>query len=186
MKSTGSLRVVDASTAQCRDDESSLAWSQIPPQGPQGSTGAQGPKGAQGDQGAPGAKGVTGDLGFPGPTGPQGPPGPPGSPFWRASWSDYVDVPPLGDVTVSAACPAGEQAAGGGFDADGASVTVNHPRKTSAAGDRGHGRRARRPRPGRGGLRPHLTDMREEGGRAALLPTVRRECGPAGAGVRAR
>ena len=70
---------------------------------------------------------MTGDLGFPGPTGPQGPPGPPGSPFWRASWSDYVDVPPLGDVTVSAACPAGEQAAGGGFNADGASVTVNHP-----------------------------------------------------------
>jgi hypothetical protein len=126
-KSTGALRVLDAAASQCKDGEGSLAWSQTPPQGLKGSTGLQGPKGAQGDQGIPGQKGSTGDLGFQGAAGPQGPQGPAGSPFYQTSWSDYVDVSPLGDATLIAACPAGTQVVGGGFNVDGATVMDNEP-----------------------------------------------------------
>lgn len=127
-KGDGSLRVVDPSTATCGAGEGALAWSQTPPPGPKGATGPQGANGDQGDQGPQGPKGVTGDLGFPGPQGPQGPEGPPGSPFYAATFSEYVELPPLNeDVTVTAACSAGRKVVGWGWGLEDGDIVIARP-----------------------------------------------------------
>jgi len=77
-KSTGSIRVIDASVTNCKSGETSLTWNQqgnTGPQGPPGATGATGATGPQGPQGAPGPTGAAGPQGPPGVTGPQGVPG---------------------------------------------------------------------------------------------------------------
>jgi len=77
-KSTGSIRVIDASVTNCKAGETSLTWNQqgnTGPQGPTVPTGPQGAAGAQGPQGATGATGATGAQGPQGATGPQGAPG---------------------------------------------------------------------------------------------------------------
>ena len=106
-KRDGALRVLDASTAQCKGNENTLTWNQAGPKGesgPQGlnggagATGPAGPKGEdgvagaegpQGDRGAPGdpgepgaegPRGLTGATGAAGSTGPAGPPGTAGLP----------------------------------------------------------------------------------------------------------
>lgn len=66
-KSTGTLRVIDASVTNCSAKETSLDWS------------VQGPQGPEGPQGAPGPQGVQGPAGPQGATGPQGVPGPSGT-----------------------------------------------------------------------------------------------------------
>lgn len=121
-KRDGALRVIDAATQQRGSGENALAWSRTPAPGPKGDTGPDGAKGVPGDSGQQGPKGSTGDLGFPGPLGPQGPQGPPGSPDYRTSWSQFVDVPALGELTVVATCPAGRKPAGGGWYVDGGDV----------------------------------------------------------------
>lgn len=77
-KSTGSIRVIDASVTNCKSGETSLTWNQqgnTGPQGPPGATGATGATGPQGPQGDPGPTGATGPQGPQGATGPQGVPG---------------------------------------------------------------------------------------------------------------
>src|SRR5436190_19557914 len=53
-KGTGAVRVIDASSAQCKGSESPLSWNQTGQQGPKGAGGPQGPKGGQGDRGLQG------------------------------------------------------------------------------------------------------------------------------------
>ena len=114
-KSTGSLRVVDASTAQCKGGEVPLTWNQTGPQGLKGDTGAQGPKGDQGAQGPQGAKGDTGPLGLTGPAGPQGPRGPITPPAYEEAYGVPGFAWWLENKTVTATCPTGLKAIGGGF-----------------------------------------------------------------------
>jgi Collagen triple helix repeat (20 copies) len=117
-KVNGTLRVVDPSASQCRDGESSLAWARTPAQGPKGELGAAGAKGGPGPQGPQGPKGQAGDLGFQGPVGPQGPAGPPGNHGYVIVWGETRDLPPLGAVIGTVACPPGKTAVGGGFDVE--------------------------------------------------------------------
>lgn len=126
-KKGGNVRVLDSSTARCGQGEGSLAWNRTPPDGPKGATGSQGSKGDPGDQGPQGPKGYTGSSGGLGPQGPQGPEGPPGSPFYFRVWSGSVDVPIGGDGTVTASCPAGWNAVGGGHSLDNAWVIISEP-----------------------------------------------------------
>jgi hypothetical protein len=125
-KGTGSLRVIDGSTSQCKAGEAALSWNQKGlkgdpgPQGPRGYDGqagaagadglpgAQGPKGDtgdQGDQGVPGPRGLVGPTGPAGQTGTAGPAGPKGDPGPQGpagGLSGYevktadIDVPNLG------------------------------------------------------------------------------------------
>jgi hypothetical protein len=126
-KKSGSLRVLDPSTAQCGNGESPVAWNQTPAQGPKGAIGSEGPKGDTGDQGPQGPKGYTGDGGGLGSQGPQGPEGPPGRPFYFRVWSEPVDVPVGGDGTVTVSCPAGWNSVGGGHLLDNAFVLTSEP-----------------------------------------------------------
>lgn len=61
--SSGTLRVIDNSTAQCKSNETALNFNQTGPQGLQGIQGPAGPAGPQGPQG---------ETGAPGPAGPSG------------------------------------------------------------------------------------------------------------------
>jgi hypothetical protein len=127
-KTAGALRVIDASSAQCKSTESSLSWNQTPPQGPQGAAGPQGPKGGQGDQGPQGVKGSTGDAGPAGPAGPQGPQGPPGNPGYFKVQTDWFEVAWTEDLTIEAQCPSGTKAVGGGYVAnDNVSIQLSKP-----------------------------------------------------------
>jgi hypothetical protein len=60
VKSTGALRVIDATVASCRPGETPLSWNQQGVQGLQGPAGPDGPAGADGADGAPGADGQPG------------------------------------------------------------------------------------------------------------------------------
>ena len=122
MRSTGTLRVIDPSVTQCHGNETSLAWTQTPAPGPKGDPGAAGAKGDPGPQGLQGPNGDMGVIGFPGSVGPQGPRGLPGNHGYVIAWGDQQELPPLGAVRGSAACPAGKTAVGGGFILDGADV----------------------------------------------------------------
>jgi hypothetical protein len=77
-KSGGSLRVIDSSVTACGQNETSVTWNNVGPQGPQGVPGPQGRQGPAGPQGAAGAEGPAGPQGPPGPAGAQGPAGPSG------------------------------------------------------------------------------------------------------------
>jgi Collagen triple helix repeat (20 copies) len=71
----GQFRIIDNSTAQCKNNETALNFNQTGPQGPQGiqgPAGPQGPTGPQGPQGQTGAQGPQGPQGDPGPQGPAG------------------------------------------------------------------------------------------------------------------
>jgi len=98
--------------------------------GPLGSQGAAGPQGQQGPAGAPGTqgpRGATGPQGPPGPSGPQGdqgdqgPQGPPGlSGYARA----HAGMQMTGTTnTLTAQCPPGDMALGGGPSSNSERVT---------------------------------------------------------------
>lgn len=101
---TGAVRIVEEGT-ECRPSEASLMWNVVGPTGPQG------PKGDAGDQGPAGEKGEQGEVGPPGPTGPQGPAG---VNALRTVRSSYTFAPGANRI-VSAMCPSGEFAVGGGY-----------------------------------------------------------------------
>ncbi|OLE22416.1 MAG: hypothetical protein AUG49_19230 [Catenulispora sp. 13_1_20CM_3_70_7] len=124
-KANGTLRVVDPSVSQCRDGETRLAWAQTPAQGPKGELGAAGATGDPGTQGPQGPKGQTGDHGFLGFVGPQGPAGPPGNHGYVIVRGEQRDLPPLGAVLGTVACPPGKTAVGGGFELENAKVEQN-------------------------------------------------------------
>lgn len=70
-QTNGNLRVIDPTTASCRNSESAIFWNQEGPQGPQGEQGIQGPQGEQGlqgIQGEPGTDGADGTDGLDGKT----------------------------------------------------------------------------------------------------------------------
>lgn len=122
----GGLRV-DPSGSGCRNSESAIQWNKTGPAGPAGPTGAAGPTGPagsagpagvagpQGPAGPPGPDGVAGPPGALGPTGPQGPAGLPGlagvEVVTNSATSLFVTVDPL---SVTAQCPSGKVATGGG------------------------------------------------------------------------
>jgi len=127
-KGTGAVRVIDASSAQCKAGESPLSWSQTAPQGPKGTAGPQGPKGGLGDQGPQGVKGSTGDVGPAGPAGPQGPQGSPGNPGYFKVQTDWFEVAWTENRTIEAQCPSGTKAVGGGYVAnDNATIEQSKP-----------------------------------------------------------
>lgn len=133
----GQPRIV-SDAEECNPKETFLEWNvagagekgsqgEPGPQGPQGEPGPEGPAGPQGEpgpqgpagpQGEPGPEGPAGPQGEPGPQGPQGEPGISGySQVTRYSGGD-PDNPPCptnGYCAVTAACPAGTTAIGGGF-----------------------------------------------------------------------
>jgi hypothetical protein len=112
---SGAVRVIDASSAQCKSTESPLSWNQTPPQGPMGAAGPQGTKGGPGDQGPQGIKGLTGNAGAAGPAGPRGPEGPPGSPGYIKTSTDSYDLAWGEHLNLVATCPPGKKATGGGW-----------------------------------------------------------------------
>ena len=75
--SDGTMRIV-AQNVTCRNNERSLAWNIVGPQGPIGPAGAAGATGPAGPMGAAGATGPAGPVGAAGATGPAGPTGPQG------------------------------------------------------------------------------------------------------------
>jgi Collagen triple helix repeat (20 copies) len=83
--------------------------------GPAGPAGAVGPAGPKGDTGAQGAVGPAGAAGAAGPTGPAGATGARGASFVGTDFvvSAPTDTAPQ-DRAVTATCPAGEVATGGG------------------------------------------------------------------------
>jgi len=90
-------------------------------QGPAGPTGATGPMGPPGDAGTVGATGATGPMGPTGPVGPEGPMGPAGpagdpgvSGLELVTVSSAVDS--VARKNVTATCPAGKSAIGGGAE----------------------------------------------------------------------
>ena len=82
-KPTSLLRIADEG-AECRSNETALAWNREGPPGPAGPPGPQGPAGtngtdgSRGEPGPPGPQGAPGPQGQPGPEGEQGAPGEPG------------------------------------------------------------------------------------------------------------
>jgi hypothetical protein len=98
---TGTIRLIDPSLAassllsHCTSVETQISWNQ------QGQTGTPGKDGGQGPAGA---------------TGPQGPPGSVGTPTWVQHASATQDVAAGDFKTVTATCPSGTIATGGGYD----------------------------------------------------------------------
>ena len=91
-KSGGTLHVIDATTGACTPKETSLAWNVA---------------GAKGEPGATGATGATG------PTGPAGPAGPAGVSGYEMVEERKETALPF-HANVSALCPSGKVALGGG------------------------------------------------------------------------
>jgi hypothetical protein len=127
-KSTGALRVIDASNGQCKGGESALTWNQTGPQGRKGDSGPQGPKGDQGPQGAQGQQGDIGPMGLQGPPGPQGPQGPITTPgfVYTGAHTGY-EGSPLKYLELAATCPDGKKVVSGGFDQAGFDVWFSRP-----------------------------------------------------------
>ena len=126
-KKDGSMRVIDASTSQCKSGENALTWNQTGPRGLPGDAGPQGPKG---DTGLQGPQGIQGIQGAPGPTGPQGERGPRG-PVTAPNYQ-LVTVNGGGnwfgtDRTVTASCPAGKKAVAGGYYQINSNVLISEP-----------------------------------------------------------
>ncbi|HEX2154816.1 MAG TPA: hypothetical protein VHL52_12670 [Acidimicrobiia bacterium] len=105
------------------------------PQGPEGEQGVQGPEGPEGPQGPKGDKGDKGDQGEQGPQGEQGEQGPQGPAGTigdvtvatnQATWSGGQQT-----QSLTATCPAGHVALGGGFKVDSGNaswlVTASRP-----------------------------------------------------------
>ena len=83
--------------------------------GPKGDPGAQGVTGPQGDPGPQGAAGAQGPQGAPGPQGDPGPQGAPGLSGYEIVTSDSM-FDSSSTKLLSADCPAGKVALGGGAD----------------------------------------------------------------------
>jgi hypothetical protein len=106
-------------------------------------SGPAGPPGPPGPAGPAGAAGPEGQAGAAGPAGPQGATGPTG-PVATPDNLTYIatDVPagtqysPL--TSGEAACPAGQHAVGGGFDAPDATAQSSHPSNGSGDGSPGN------------------------------------------------
>lgn len=142
--STGGVRMVPTGNS-CKSNEYPITWNQVGPQGavgpagpvgpqgevgpagPVGPVGAQGeigpmgpagPVGAQGEVGPTGPAGPDGPQGVAGPTGPQGPAGPAGPA--GVSGVELVNTQQIKSMfddqfDLTAVCPAGKTATGGGF-----------------------------------------------------------------------
>jgi hypothetical protein len=93
LKSGGTLRVIDATTAKCSSKETALNWNV---------------------QGATGATGPTGPTGPDGPTGPGGPAGISGYELVSESSTD-ADLFEPGRLDVTVQCPTGKKFLGGGY-----------------------------------------------------------------------
>lgn len=92
--------------------------------GPQGAVGPQGPAGPQGEQGAAGPQGPQGLQGLQGLQGPKGDKGDPGDATVQMEIRTTSASLPLGAAqTVTASCPAGTVATGGGFLVTNESIT---------------------------------------------------------------
>lgn len=126
-KRDGSVRIIDTATAQCKANETALAWNQTGPQGPKGDTGPQGPKGDQGPAGPQGPKGDIGPTGYQGPTGPQGPQGSIAAPGYEQVWARAEAESSLTWVEATATCPAGKRVVSGGFDQAGVDIWLSEP-----------------------------------------------------------
>jgi hypothetical protein len=98
-------------------------------QGPLGGPGPQGAPGVQGVQGGPGTTGAQGPTGAQGAAGTQGAQGPQGLAAAAGVVSVVQDTNllPLGLQTVSASCPGGEIATGGGYAFNGTILSVLIP-----------------------------------------------------------
>ena len=102
----------------------------IGPQGPKGDTGAQGPKGDTGLAGAHGPQGPKGDNGPQGPKGDHGPQGPKGDPGPPGLAEAIVITGTASDgSTVTATCPTGKIAIGGGVSStnENSTISANEP-----------------------------------------------------------
>lgn len=134
----GALRLIDAEVGQpCDHKELPITWSQTGPQGaqgvpgPAGEQGVPGPAGAQGVPGPIGPQGVQGEPGAVGPIGPAGPAGPQGVPGASGiSGYEIVSINSAFDSSatklLSADCPAGKVALGGGADIFPSLADPNH------------------------------------------------------------
>lgn len=107
------------------------------PIGPAGPAGPEGAQGAQGPQGTSGPAGAMGPMGPIGPMGPAGPQGVPGVSGYEVVATPVVSVTVNGNqtTTLSAACPAGKIAVGGGFDYSGNVAPITPVASFPAAAD---------------------------------------------------
>ena len=136
--STGGVRMVPTGNS-CKSNEYPITWNQVGPQGavgpagpvgPQGEVGPAGPVGPVGAQGEIGPMGPAGPVGAQGEVGPAGPVGPvgpqgvagPAGPAGPAGVSgvELVTVQQIKSIfddqfDLTAVCPAGKTATGGGF-----------------------------------------------------------------------
>jgi hypothetical protein len=111
--SKGVLKVIDAETgATCPSNQQPLQWNQQGPAGPPG---------------PPGAQGIPG---LPGPTGPAGPQGPAGVSGLQSTFATSAHNTAF-TKAVTAYCPSGKKAIGGGIQAYGTSVTLQASYATS-------------------------------------------------------
>jgi hypothetical protein len=111
-KSGGTLRVIDASVTKCKSGETALTWSQAGVPGPQGEQGEAGPPGPQGEPGIPG--GLSGYE-------------------TRGAASENSSA---GFKSVTAECPAGKRAVGGGAETNASSevaLTSSTVRRSAGA-----------------------------------------------------
>ena len=117
-QSTGTWRPIDYPAVKCKSGETQLDFNQRGvqgnpgPQGPKGDKGDQGIQGLQGIQGPPGKDGIDGEDGADGPQGPPGPPGPAGG---IGGYEIVVAYTSEADWAVTAQCPSGKKALGGGL-----------------------------------------------------------------------
>jgi hypothetical protein len=100
----------------CPSGDKTLSWNGTGPRGPMGLRGPIGPRGPKGATGATGPKGATGATGPNGATGATGATGAPGAtgPSAASSSTTVVTAGAAGIGTVTAPCPAGKVAIGGG------------------------------------------------------------------------
>lgn len=107
----------DDTAVACADTEVAVSWSvtgptgDVGPQGPQGNQGNIGPIGPTGPIGLTGNTGPAGPIGL---TGPQGLQGVPGIASYSIARTLFVPVAPYAIIT--ALCPAGKVALGGGVE----------------------------------------------------------------------
>jgi len=134
-KSTGGIRIIDASVTSCKSGETALNWSQTGPQGPKGDPGAAGPAGPKGDTGATGATGPAGPKGDSGATGATGSAGPKGD---TGATGTTGPAGPKGDTGATGATgPAGPKGDTGATGATGPTGAQGEAGATGPAGPPG-------------------------------------------------
>ena len=112
----GQLRVLAAGASCDLKKETPISWNIQGIQGIAGPQGIQGIQGEKGDTGATGAQGETGATGADGAVGPAGPAGATGTTGAAASTSVSVVSNSGSTASVTASCPSGRLAMGGGFN----------------------------------------------------------------------